>query len=68
MRKRLGRLHLNRETLRRLDDELAWIEGGVLAATGTCLGSGCEECKTIRGTQCLSDNCPVEVPVTVVNS
>lgn len=37
-------------------------------ATGTCAGSGCAECKTLHGSECMTQvSCPVEEePVTII--
>lgn len=63
MKKGLRKLQLNRETLRRLDQGLAWVVGGTgdtadtcgddcaagATATCTCVGSGCPEiCGSVR--------------------
>jgi hypothetical protein len=63
MKKNARKLHLSRETLRRLDGELAWVHGGTgdtgdtadgcgAPGTETCWGSGCPECVTLHGPNC----------------
>ena len=47
------KLQLHRETLLRIDPQHLVVLGAA-AATGTCAGSGCAECKTVHGTGCMS--------------
>ncbi|MFL6260835.1 MAG: hypothetical protein ACJ76Y_14085 [Thermoanaerobaculia bacterium] len=74
MKKHARKLQLNRETLRRLDQELAWIYGGggdtaescadpgcgAAPGTETCWISGCPECHTLRGPNCRGADSPPE--------
>ncbi len=62
MKAGVSKLSLHRETLLTLDQTLG-VLGGVFS--GTCLGSGCEECVTLRGSTCVSltkNNCHAGPP------
>ena len=70
-KKKVQKLQLNRETLRRLGGELAAVHGrggdtedtGCAGeATETCAISGCPECVTLRGPNC-HDEMPAEKPI-----
>jgi hypothetical protein len=59
MKKRIRKLLLNRETLRRLNSEPGWVRGGGADDDGTetCVISGCPEiCNTLRGPNCRADS------------
>jgi hypothetical protein len=63
MKKKVGKLHLNRETLRNLEDQvLANVVGGEPSVVATNCGTCAAACPTgVNGT-CSCDNASCKVP------